>query len=282
LIKNRETGIAGRRHRRLVFSLEVLDGSGAAGFAAGICLLRRRASSLCAAVPALLIGEQQADTISSSEQEHGHGEKRRDYAAERHTPTVRASCPRCQLPASVLRSLGPVLASPAITVNPVGRYRVKNCAGNGSQIASVHYVGVACRCQWAVLAGCEPRMDCSGWSDTRARLRCCPPSEGEIVRGYVLFRIGTSEATRWSMPPSGSKETREEVHRQERTLAHEFGTARPAASPSCTRKVAMKTASNLIKRISLMKQSKWMLPATTALALIITLFGVTGCKPPHH
>lgn len=44
----------------------------------------------------------------------------------------------------------------------------------------------------------------------------------------------------------------------------------------------MKTANNLINQISLMKQSMWILPALTALALVTALLGVTRCKPPHH
>jgi hypothetical protein len=44
----------------------------------------------------------------------------------------------------------------------------------------------------------------------------------------------------------------------------------------------MKTVNNLNDKVSQMKQSKWMLPALMALALVTALFGMTGCSPPHH
>jgi hypothetical protein len=44
----------------------------------------------------------------------------------------------------------------------------------------------------------------------------------------------------------------------------------------------MKTTNNLINRIGPMKQSKWILSALMALALVIAFLGVTGCSPPHH
>ena len=44
----------------------------------------------------------------------------------------------------------------------------------------------------------------------------------------------------------------------------------------------MKTINNLINKISQMKQSKWILPALMALALVTAFLGVTGCSPPHH
>jgi hypothetical protein len=44
----------------------------------------------------------------------------------------------------------------------------------------------------------------------------------------------------------------------------------------------MKTTNNLTNKISLMKQSKWILPALMALALVTAVLGVNGCSPPHH
>ena len=43
----------------------------------------------------------------------------------------------------------------------------------------------------------------------------------------------------------------------------------------------MKTSNNLIDKINPMMQSKWILPALKALALVTTLLGVTGCPSPH-
>ena len=44
----------------------------------------------------------------------------------------------------------------------------------------------------------------------------------------------------------------------------------------------MKTTEHLINRISLMKQSKWILQTLMALALVTAFLGVTGCPSPHH
>ena len=44
----------------------------------------------------------------------------------------------------------------------------------------------------------------------------------------------------------------------------------------------MKTTNNFIVKISPMKQSKWILPALMAFAIVTVLLGVTGCSPPHH
>jgi hypothetical protein len=46
----------------------------------------------------------------------------------------------------------------------------------------------------------------------------------------------------------------------------------------------MKTTNNLINEISLtsVKQSKWILTALMALALVTAFLGVTGCSPHPH
>lgn len=44
----------------------------------------------------------------------------------------------------------------------------------------------------------------------------------------------------------------------------------------------MNTIHNLISDISLRKESKWIVPALMALALLTVILGVTGCSPPHH
>ena len=44
----------------------------------------------------------------------------------------------------------------------------------------------------------------------------------------------------------------------------------------------MKTKNNLISNISPMKQSKWILPALMASALVVAFLGVTGCSPHPH
>ena len=44
----------------------------------------------------------------------------------------------------------------------------------------------------------------------------------------------------------------------------------------------MNIANTFINIISSMKQSRWILPALVALALISASLGVTGCSPPHH
>ena len=43
----------------------------------------------------------------------------------------------------------------------------------------------------------------------------------------------------------------------------------------------MKTTNNLINTLSLMNQSKWILPAIMALTLATAFLGVTGCSSPH-
>jgi flagellar motor component MotA len=44
----------------------------------------------------------------------------------------------------------------------------------------------------------------------------------------------------------------------------------------------MKTTNNLINELSQMKQSKWILPALMAFALVAAFLGVTGCSPHPH
>jgi hypothetical protein len=44
----------------------------------------------------------------------------------------------------------------------------------------------------------------------------------------------------------------------------------------------MKTTNSLINELSLMKQSKWIVPALIAMALVTALLGVTGCSPHPH
>jgi hypothetical protein len=44
----------------------------------------------------------------------------------------------------------------------------------------------------------------------------------------------------------------------------------------------MKATNSLINELSLMKQSKWILPALVAMALLTALLGVTGCSPHPH
>jgi hypothetical protein len=44
----------------------------------------------------------------------------------------------------------------------------------------------------------------------------------------------------------------------------------------------MKTINSLINELSLMKQSKWILPVLIGLPLVTALLGVTGCSPHPH
>jgi hypothetical protein len=44
----------------------------------------------------------------------------------------------------------------------------------------------------------------------------------------------------------------------------------------------MKTTNRFINELSLMKQSKWIVPALIAMALVTALLGVTGCSPHPH
>ena len=44
----------------------------------------------------------------------------------------------------------------------------------------------------------------------------------------------------------------------------------------------METINSLINKINQMKQSKWILPALMALAVVTAFLGVTGCSPPPH
>ena len=44
----------------------------------------------------------------------------------------------------------------------------------------------------------------------------------------------------------------------------------------------MKTINDVINTISLMKQSRRILAALMALALVTALLGMTGCSPPQH
>ena len=43
----------------------------------------------------------------------------------------------------------------------------------------------------------------------------------------------------------------------------------------------MKMKSEVINSIVAVTQSKWMRPALMALALVVAVLGVTGCKPHH-
>jgi hypothetical protein len=43
----------------------------------------------------------------------------------------------------------------------------------------------------------------------------------------------------------------------------------------------MQRQNHLISRIIAMTQSKWIQPALMALALLVAVLGVTGCKPHH-
>lgn len=43
----------------------------------------------------------------------------------------------------------------------------------------------------------------------------------------------------------------------------------------------MQVHSNLNSKIIAMTQSKWIQPALMALALLVAVLGVTGCKPHH-
>jgi hypothetical protein len=43
----------------------------------------------------------------------------------------------------------------------------------------------------------------------------------------------------------------------------------------------MKMKNNLLSKIITVTQSKWMQPALMALALLVAVLGVTGCKPHH-
>ena len=44
----------------------------------------------------------------------------------------------------------------------------------------------------------------------------------------------------------------------------------------------MKMKNNLLGKISALQQSKWLMPALMALAIVVTILGVTGCGTPHH
>jgi hypothetical protein len=44
----------------------------------------------------------------------------------------------------------------------------------------------------------------------------------------------------------------------------------------------MKATNSLINELNLMKQSKWIVPALMAMALVPALLGVTGCSPHPH
>lgn len=44
----------------------------------------------------------------------------------------------------------------------------------------------------------------------------------------------------------------------------------------------MNAINDFINNASLTKQSKWIVPALIALAVVIAFLGVTGCSPPHH
>ena len=43
----------------------------------------------------------------------------------------------------------------------------------------------------------------------------------------------------------------------------------------------MKMKNNLLSKIITVTQSKWMQPALMALAILVAVLGVTGCKPHH-
>ena len=43
----------------------------------------------------------------------------------------------------------------------------------------------------------------------------------------------------------------------------------------------MKTNHNLLGKIITVTQSKWMRPALLALAILVAVLGVVGCKPHH-
>jgi hypothetical protein len=43
----------------------------------------------------------------------------------------------------------------------------------------------------------------------------------------------------------------------------------------------MKIRNNLFSKIIAVTQSKWLRPALMALALLVAVLGVTGCKPHH-
>ena len=43
----------------------------------------------------------------------------------------------------------------------------------------------------------------------------------------------------------------------------------------------MKMKSKVLSRIIVVTQPKWMRPALMALALVVAVLGVTGCKPHH-
>ena len=39
--------------------------------------------------------------------------------------------------------------------------------------------------------------------------------------------------------------------------------------------------SKVLSKISAIQQSKWLMPTLMALALVVAVLGVTGCKPHH-
>ncbi len=68
----------------------------------------------------------------------------------------------------------------------------------------------------------------------------------------------------WALPPKMEQST-------------EMTTTKPIKKKD----TVMKMKNNLLSKIIAVTQSKWMQPTLMALALLIAVLGVTGCKPHH-